>query len=278
MNTIYDGFNVDSIKKRYDPNYMKRFMAEMMIKKKDERVKKENDQLEKAGISRVFLQKEQPDSQKKRPEEDFENKKLLPVLEETYQLIKTIEGIRNDINKQIKNIQKSQKTLKVREKSFSKYKKAQTMVDTTREKILYKTIMCPLREKCGKVKTQRWPTSNTKSFTKFGEECPYAHHPMELTFPESILTQKSSNASIIKSLQKSIERKQSKPTFIPAGRLFECTGCSQRCNLCAYKKLAGDCSKKFIDKKRKESLMRSMERHESIDVRKEREEMSAVRK
>lgn len=39
----------------------------------------------------------------------------------------------------------------------------------TKEKILFKTIMCPLREKCPKSKVPRWPTSNTKSFTKFGE-------------------------------------------------------------------------------------------------------------
>jgi len=41
MNQLCDGFNIDSIKKRYDPNYMKRFMAELLLKKKNERLKKE---------------------------------------------------------------------------------------------------------------------------------------------------------------------------------------------------------------------------------------------
>jgi hypothetical protein len=41
MNTLYDGFNIDSIKKRYDPHYMRRFMAEQLLKIKRERDEKE---------------------------------------------------------------------------------------------------------------------------------------------------------------------------------------------------------------------------------------------
>jgi hypothetical protein len=37
MNTLCEGFNIDSIKKRFDPQYMKRFMAEALLKKKKER-------------------------------------------------------------------------------------------------------------------------------------------------------------------------------------------------------------------------------------------------
>ncbi len=33
LKRLYDGFNVDSIRKRFDPNYMKRFMAEAYLKK-----------------------------------------------------------------------------------------------------------------------------------------------------------------------------------------------------------------------------------------------------
>jgi len=115
-------------------------------------------------------------------------------------LVTTIENLKKDLQKQINNIGKSQKKLTHRNKSFSKYKRAQTMVDTTKEKILFRTIMCPLKEKCQKVKMQRWPTTNTKSFTKFGEECPFAHHPSELMFPESIGTKLSANKQIVKNL------------------------------------------------------------------------------
>ena len=39
-----------------------------------------------------MLQKEQPDSQKKRPEEDFENKKLIPILREAFDMVMLIEN------------------------------------------------------------------------------------------------------------------------------------------------------------------------------------------
>ena len=41
LKRLYDGFNVDSIKKRYDPHYMQRFMAEQMVKEKAKRLSKE---------------------------------------------------------------------------------------------------------------------------------------------------------------------------------------------------------------------------------------------
>jgi hypothetical protein len=46
--------------------------------------------------------------------------------------------------------------------------------------------MCPLGDKCPRVQKIRWPYSNIKSISKFGETCPYAHHYMELQFPETI--------------------------------------------------------------------------------------------
>ena len=51
-------------------------------------------------------------------------------------------------------------------RSFSQYKRSMTRNDPNKgEKILFKTIMCPLREKCPKDKKPRWPTSNIKSVT-----------------------------------------------------------------------------------------------------------------
>jgi len=45
--------------------------------------------------------------------------------------------------------------------------------------------MCPLGEGCPKLKRQRWPNSSIRSVTNVGAQCPYAHHLMELEFPES---------------------------------------------------------------------------------------------
>jgi hypothetical protein len=41
LKRLYEGFNVESIKKRYDPNYMKRFFAEQLLKEKAKRMSKE---------------------------------------------------------------------------------------------------------------------------------------------------------------------------------------------------------------------------------------------
>jgi hypothetical protein len=171
-------------------------------------------------------------------------------------------------------------------KHFSEYKRTQTKVDISKgEKILFRSIMCPLKDKCSKSKIPRWPTSNTKSFTKFGEECPFAHHPNELMFPESIVTKISANIQRIKTLeQKMVEEKPK--VFKPSGGLFDCAGCSQKsgkhiggpCNLCRYKEMAGEMTKKFNDKSRKSSLMRSMERRESKEVKSDRNELSLIRK
>ena len=54
-------------------------------------------------------------------------------------------------------------------------------------KELFKTIMCPYREKCPKDKRARWPKSLTSNVTPFGTQCLYAHHPNELQFPETLL-------------------------------------------------------------------------------------------
>ena len=54
MSILCDGFNIDSIKKRYDPHYMQRFMAEALLKKKAERIQKENDSFKKSGLT-MFL-------------------------------------------------------------------------------------------------------------------------------------------------------------------------------------------------------------------------------
>jgi hypothetical protein len=60
--------------------------------------------------------------------------------------------------------------------------------------------MCPMKDKCPKIKNKRWPTSNIKTNVKFGEDCPFAHHPMELKFPETIVTKLSASHQIIKSI------------------------------------------------------------------------------
>ena len=89
--------------------------------------------------------------------------------------------------------------------------------------------MCPLKEKCGKVKILRWPSSSIKSTKKFGKDCPYAHHPMELEFPETLKIRLGASK---------IKKAPVKPTFVTTGPLFDCPGGCSRCNLCKYKERA----------------------------------------
>jgi hypothetical protein len=64
--------------------------------------------------------------------------------------------------------------------------------------VLFKTIMCPLKDECNKVRKQRWPNSSLKSVTQFGSLCPYAHHLSELEFPETL----SNKINAAKSMKK----------------------------------------------------------------------------
>ena len=146
--------------------------------------------------------------------------------------------------------------------------------------------MCPLREKCPKDMRPRWPTSNTKSITKFGEECPFAHHQMELKFPESIITKLSATHNTIKNLKSQIDSAKPKEVFKPSGPLHECSGCNSKsskhiggpCNLCRYKEMANISSAKFSDKGKAEKFRRSLSKRETRDEKEDQKEMNQIMK
>ena len=142
-------------------------------------------------------------------------------------------------------------------RSFSTYKRSQSRADMTKgEHILFRSIMCPLKEKCPRDQRPRWPTSNTKSNTKFGDDCPYAHHQMELKFPESIVTKLSSSYQTIKNMRSKVDFDKPREAFKPSGPLFDCSGCNSKsskhiggpCNLCRYKEMANKSSEKYVFK------------------------------
>lgn len=133
-------------------------------------------------------------------QEDFDKKKLKPVLEEAYKLVKLIEektgnkeAIRAKLEKQKQKLIDQQKKL--------------LDLDTVAEmeensKLLFKSIMCPLGDQCPKDNRARWPKSGTKTVTPFGEKCLYAHHYNELEFPETLNTK----ISAINTMKKNIGR------------------------------------------------------------------------
>ena len=112
---------------------------------------------------------------------------------------------------------------------------------------LYKTIMCPLKTSCPKAKMLRWPTSNIKSHQKFGKDCPFAHHPMELQFPETLKTRMSANKKLIKQ-DKGHQDKPKRGDFVCPGSLMECNSGCGRCNICLFKKKAQEVLDQFAIK------------------------------
>ena len=94
---------------------------------------------------------------------------------------------------------------------------------------LFKTIMCPLANSCPAFSNSRWPQSKDPTTRRVGDACPYAHHPMELQFPETLgMRVKGNKTSMNRDINAPLK------TFAKGGELFDCHGCS-RCNLCKYK-------------------------------------------
>lgn len=79
--------------------------------------------------------------------------------------------------------------------------------------VLFKTIMCPLKDKCPKVRKNRWPSSSLKTITQFGAMCPYAHHLMELEFPETIQSKINATKAMSKTVKSSQNEKVSQRPF-----------------------------------------------------------------
>lgn len=100
---LKEGFNVESIKKYYDPNYMKKLEKK---KKKQEKRKKEIEEGKAKEDIKDNL--EEPEDQRKMREEKFEIPKLRPVLEEAYNLIIALEAYDQ---KEVQEKQKAHKTI-----------------------------------------------------------------------------------------------------------------------------------------------------------------------
>ena len=143
--------------------------------------------------------------------EDFDKIKLKPVLEEAYRLIMLLEKRNTDKNSKIEELEKSKqelidKQLKLKsltkiedrlgeieendktDKNHSMDRVGEDEEQRRKERIMFKSIMCPLGDKCPKDNRARWPKSGTKTVTPFGDKCLYAHHYHELEFPETLST------------------------------------------------------------------------------------------
>ena len=142
--------------------------------------------------------------------EDWENKKMVPILEDVYVLLKKIEGKKLEADKQVKKLQQTKVELK------KKYKELQQFSENIEDQVqkshlIFKTIMCPYGDKCPRDKRARWPKADRSNVKQFGEKCLYAHHPNELQFKETLRIQVQSITQTQKKLKSEAEGTKPKP-------------------------------------------------------------------
>ena len=161
--------------------------------------------------------------------EDFDKPKLKPILEEAYKLVMLIEEKtgKKDVIK--KKLEKQQQELIKKKKDMIAWDRVEDQQENC--KMLFKSIMCPLGDRCNKDNRSRWPKSGTKTVTPFGRMCLYAHHYHLNTKIAAINLMKKGLASTAET-----EAKNVKDPFKPPNTLKSCRGCHD----CAYCKFRLD--------------------------------------
>ena len=144
--------------------------------------------------------KEDPDEiQKKMHAENPDNIKLYPILKEAYDLLAKIESLRTEADKSLAKLNEQRTKLRKKRETIAALTSVEDQAANAKD--LFKTIMCPLIKSCPNDTRDRWPKSDIKNITQLGSACPYAHHPMELKFPQTLTTK----LSAIKKMQSTIE-------------------------------------------------------------------------
>ena len=127
MNVIISAFKISSLRNHFDPVGLKKEQEEKAEKERKEKLaaedlkkralrgekfpakaKKDDDM----GVEGLEALEESPEEkQKKMHEEDFENIKLLPILEEAFELWRVLENKKLDAKKQAKKLKMQQQDL-----------------------------------------------------------------------------------------------------------------------------------------------------------------------
>lgn len=167
--------------------------------------------------------------------EDFDKPKLKPILEEAYKLVLLIEEKTGNKDVIKKKLESQRQDLIKKKKDMISWDRVEDQQENC--KMLFKSIMCPLGERCNKDNRSRWPKSGTKTVTPFGRMCLYAHHYHELEFPETLNTKIAAINKMKKGLASTAETeaKNVKGPFIPPNNLKNCSGCLF-CTFCISKR------------------------------------------
>ena len=229
MNCLTKSFNIGSLRRNFEPDFFKKeqiqkavvkeAMASALQKKKDgDTTGKEEDAKKKTGIEALaHLREEVADVQKNMPAEDFTKGKLLPILEEAYHLWKELDTRKERAEKECKRIEKVKQKMIAEKKSAMEATLSRDDPDEKAQTYLFKTIMCPLGDACSKVRKARFPKSSIKSVTQFGALCPYAHHYMELVFPETHQNKINATNNMKKNVMAKVDSASQLKHFVPAG-------------------------------------------------------------
>jgi len=168
LGTLGEGFNLTSLQARFDPTYLtkKKFVKDLMHKIKEKREHSVESKKAANDASIAHMKEDVKDKQKEMPSEDFENIKLMPILKEAYDLFHMLDSRKAEAEKKIKDIEESKKKLI----ETKKQNERRSILDDIESKtsFMFKTIMCPLKDACPKMKKARWPSSALKTVTKFG--------------------------------------------------------------------------------------------------------------
>lgn len=211
---IAEAFHIDDIKKHFDPTFRPN-----SIHNRSTLYSKENLKVNEE----TYI-----------PSENFNDAPNARFLEDVYILIMFLESHEKDLKKSVKEVEDmlNQDRMRFRSK-------------VTKSKS--KTMMCPLGDQCSEDIRPRWPNTNTKTISKFGQKCEYAHHLFELKFEQEIKAKKKMLNNTLNELNKKLQSDYVKPAFNPGGGVFtDCIGCGEElrtkgiskgvCSSCQLKK------------------------------------------
>ena len=229
ISKLEEGFNIEQLRRKFGPPPKKNAKKKMSL----------------AEVRKTFQE-----NVKDQVREDFEkNKKLPPIQREAWDLVQKIEEHKENVDRQVRVAKRKQLKIAELQKSVTdartgpdrkpgEPRKDEQPASKDVTKQLYKSIMCPFKDKCSKDERGRWPTSNIRANVPFGEKCPFAHHAMELVFVEADLhTKKQAVGMALKGLDGAKERVRPQSAWRPAGELRECLGCGNP----SMKHMGGPC-------------------------------------
>ena len=166
--TLMQAFHLKELRRHFEPDFERKQAAREKKKKLEEEKAAEKRKLKDPDEFDLDIDqmKEDPDEiQKNMGSEPIENLKLAPILKEAYELLVSIESKSVEANKKIAALNEQKRELKKKQNAAATGQGASIQSDDAPAKILFKTIMCPLKDDCSNHTGHRWPMSSAPCTT-----------------------------------------------------------------------------------------------------------------